>query len=342
MGVRYIGVRSEGAYAEAWSAPTQYMDIVTESVVPDHGMLDIETAGYRERRLRVPGPYSLGGDIEMVGNVDDIGTALYFTLGANEMNSSASIYRHQMTPSQTIPDFKMEIAPAVQQAAVYQSRKCIGGMSLGITLEAIAREALSATWNVAFQQDELTAATTAAPSFSTVRPLIFYEGAVKFGTYGGEEENPVANVEAFRCTIENDIDVEATVLGSRFLPGIRTQGITVSGEMDISFENWNMYKWFYAGTAAGTAPTTTIVANGLTLTMTGLATGQAGAYSNYKLEVECPSIYLDAAEANFDRRERIVEGLTWNAVFNPTATIGAVTGFIVGVEVVNGTDISAV
>ncbi len=342
MGVRYIGVRTETAYAEAWSAPTQYMDIISESVVPDHGMIDIETAGYREKRLRVPGPYSLGGDIELVGNVDDIGTALYLTLGSDEQNNSAAIYRHQMTPSQTIPDFKMEIAPAVQQTGVYQARRCIGGMSPAITLEAIAREALTASWTVAFQQDALAAATTAAPGFSTVRPLIFYEGAVKFGTYGAEEEDPLANVEAFRVTIENNIDTEATVLGSRFLPGIRTQGITVSGELDISFENWDMYKWFYAGTAAGTAPGTTIAANGLTLAMTGLATGQGGDYSNYKLVVECPSVYLDTAEANFDLRTRTVEGVSWNAVFNPTATIGAVTGFLVGVEVVNGTDISAV
>jgi len=349
MGIRYIAVASEAAYGEAWGGgPTQYMDVISESVVPDHGMLDIQTAGYKERRLRVPGPYSLGGDIELVGNVDDLGTALDFTLGTRSGGIGASVYRWYLTPSQTIPDFKMKIAPAVVDTTLanYASRRCVGGMSTAISLEAIAREALTATWSVAFQQDAMAVSSVvppAAPGFSTVRPLIFYEGAVQFGTHDAWEEDPVANVEAFRCTIENDIDVDATVLGNRFLPGIRTQGITVSGDMDISFEDWDMYRWFYAGTQAGSAPTTTIAANSLVLTMLGVGTGDATAgFQNYKLMIECPSVYLDVSEANFDRRERTVEGITWNAVFNPTETFGAVTGYIVGAEVVNGINLAAI
>jgi len=338
MGVRYIGVASEATYGAGWAgAPTQYMDVVSESIVPDHGMIDIETAGYRERRLRVPGPYSLGGDIELIGNVDDLGTALYLTLGNLTGGIGASAYRHYITPSQTLPFWRMEIAPAVQQAAVYMARQCVGGISTALSLEAIAREALSATWSVALQKDNLANATTAAPGFSTIRPLIFYEGAVTFGALGA-----VANVEAFRCTIENDVDTDATVLGSRYLPGVRTQGITVSGEMDISFENWTMYQWVYAGAAAGTTPTTAIASNALTLTMTGTATGDGTpGYANYSLTLKCPQVYLDTAEANFDRRERIVEGITWNAVFDPNEVLDTVTGLIVGVTVINGFNIAA-
>jgi len=336
MGRRFIGVRVEGTYAEAWSVPLQYMDIVSESVNPDHGMIDVETAGYRSRRIRVPGAYSLGGDIELIGCPDDIGTAAYLVLGAETQTNSATIYRHLMTPSQTLIPFKCEIAPAVQDTGVYQARRCRGGMANSISFEAIAREALTATWGVTFQRDVMGAVSTVTPTFPTgiyKNPLIFHEGAVTFGGYGAE--GAVANVEAFRCTIENDIDTDAYVLGSRYLPGIRTQGIVVSGDMDISFENWDMYKDFYDG-AGGSGPAATVAENSLILTMTGAATGQAGVWANLRMIISVPAITFDTTEANFDRRDRIVQSLPWNAVYHPTAT------YVVRVEVVDNTDHTAI
>ena len=70
------------------------MDIISESVSPDQGMIDVETAGYRSKRIRVPGAYSLGGDIELTGCPEDIGTAAYFVLGGHGQTNSGLIYRH--------------------------------------------------------------------------------------------------------------------------------------------------------------------------------------------------------------------------------------------------------
>jgi len=211
------------------------MDIISESVSPDHGMIDVETAGYRSKRIRVPGAYSLGGDIELTGCPEDIGTAAYFVLGSDIQTNSAGIYRHLMSPSQDIPSFKCEFATDVLHDGVnYGARRCRGGIGNSITFEAVAREALSATWGVTFAQDALGTVSSVAPVFPTGiyrNPLIFHQGAVTFGTYGLEAA--VANVEAFRCTIENDIDVDAFIIGSRFLPGMRTQGITVTGDRDV-------------------------------------------------------------------------------------------------------------
>jgi len=342
MGVRFVGVGEEGSYAQAWSTPTQYMDIVSESITPDQGMIDVQTAGYRERRIRVPGGYKLEGDIELAGGPDDIGTAAYFTLGEHEQTNSASIYRHLLTPTQTLESFRMEIAPAVKDGVNYTARRCIGGLSTGLSFEAVAREALTATWSVAFQKDSKSTVTTTTPAFPTgvfKNPLVFYHGAVTFGTYGAEAA--VANVEAFRCNIENNIDTDAFVIGSRFLPGRRLQEITVSGDMDVQFENWDMYKYFYDGTSTGSTPGDTVTENSLILTMTGGPTGQAGAFANFKLVISVPAITFDTADASFSTRDRIVENLAWNAVFHSAATWGLTTGYLVGVEVVNGVDITA-
>jgi len=337
MGKRFIAIRKEGSYGEVWSVPLQYMDVVSESISPDQGMIDVETAGYRERRIRVPGGYALAGDIELIGCPDDIGTAAYFTLGSESQTNSGSIYRHLMTPSQTLPSFKCEIAPAVQDTGVYQARRCIGGMSNSLSFEAIAREVLTSTWSTTFKQDTKGAVSTTTPTFPTgiyKNPLIFHQGAVTFGAYGAE--GAVANVEAFRCTIENDIDVDAYVIGSRFLPGIRTQGIIVSGDMDIAFENWDMYEYFYDGTTGSSGPGSTVTENSVILTMTGAATGQAGVWSNLKVEITIPAITFDSTEANFDRRDRIVQSLPFNAVYHPTAT------YLVRVEVVDHVDHTAI
>ena len=47
-------------------ARTKYLDIVRETLNSDQGFIDPETAAYREGRLRLPGPYLVSGDIDIL------------------------------------------------------------------------------------------------------------------------------------------------------------------------------------------------------------------------------------------------------------------------------------
>jgi len=323
MGKRFIGIAEETTYGTAVSA-TDWIDVVSESITSEQGFIEVETAGMRERVKRVPGPYNVGGSFDMIVNADNITKLLKWLLGAAETTDDGSsptplAYRHEFTPSQTLKSFTMEICPDVGN----QSRQVVGCMVSSIAFEASARELLTASVDVIGQKDSLISPST--PTFSTLRPFIFFEGVVSDGG------NPISDVEAFRVTIENDIPDDAYVLGDRFRPDLtkRVQGMTVSGDMDIAFLDWDYFKKFY-GSATATEPQTSITPLALKLTFTGESTSSSvEGFDKFLLEIDLPKVYLDTSEANFDRRDRIVQSLGYTAVYD------AVAGYICKVTVVN-------
>lgn len=309
MGKKYISIEREGRYGTYRGGNLQYIDIVSESVNPDQGMIDIETAGEREMRMRVPGPYSIGGDVDIIVNPDNCARFLWWVLGNKSTTASGACYTHDFTSAQEIRSFSMNIAPAtVDDHLGYAMRRVTGCAITSMSFEAVAREALTSTVSVIAKRDDLVT-DPQVPSFSGLRPFIFFEGTV---TLNGVS---VANVEAFRVTIENEIADDAYVLGERYLPGIRLQGITISGDMDLAFEDWNMYRRFW-GAQHATGPTNSVGSVALALTMTGEATGCTGADANYKLLLDLPACYFDTTEANIDRRERIVQSLNFTCIYD--------------------------
>jgi len=137
---------------------------------------------------------------------------------------------------------------------------------------------------------------------------------------------PFANAEALRVTVENAIAEDAFVLGSRFLPAIHLSGINVSGDMDLAFQSWDEYQLFLGGTE----PATELSPVALNLRFLGESTGSSTAdYDKYLVEIDIPSVYYDTSEANFDRRERIVQSLGWTAIYD------AVLAYLIKIIVVN-------
>jgi len=303
---RFIGLAEETTYGTAVDAD-HWIDVVSESITSSQEMIDVETAAYRARRYRIPGPYRVGGSFDMIVAPDNIGLLLKALLGSvSTTNDGGGRYKHTFTHDTTIPSLTLEICPDVGN----RSRQITGVGVRSISFESPAREALSATVDVIGSYEKLI--TPSTPTLPTLRPFVFYEGSL---TMNG---STIANVEAVRLTIENDIPDDAFVLGSRYLPGLRLQGFTVSGEMDITFLSWDYYKRFF-GSATASAPSTEVESVSLKLTYTGPSTGGSGEYANYKLEFDMPKVYLDTSEATFDRRERIVQTLGFTAIYDESS-----------------------
>ncbi|RLE67001.1 MAG: hypothetical protein DRJ38_00075 [Thermoprotei archaeon] len=314
---RFIGLAEESSYGNA-ATIDHWIDVVSESITSDQQMIDVETAGLRARRYRVPGPYRVGGSFDMVVAPDNITLILKAALGsATTTDSGGGAYKHEFTPADTLPSLTLEICPDVGSL----SRQVVGVGITSLGFEATAREVLTASVDVIGQKESLV--SPSSPTLPSLRPFIFYEGALSLGG------SDVANVEAFRFTIENDIPDDAYVLGSRFLPGLRVQGLTVSGDMDVAFLSWDLYKRFF-GSATATEPQTSLESVSLTLTFTGESTGDStSGYENYKLIAEFPKVYFDTSEANFDRRDRIVQSLGWTAIYDSSS------GYICKITVIN-------
>jgi len=317
--VRFIGIGIETTYGEA-ATITDYIDAVSESITGGQSFIDVETAGTRWIRERVPGPWSESGSFDIIVNADNITKILKCALGdvttSDDGGSPAVAYKHEFKPSSTLPSFTLEVCPDVGS----YSRQIVGCGITSLRFEAPARELLTASVDILAAKEKLISPST--PTFTTRRPFVFYDGQIS-GLV-------TANVEAFRLTIENDIPDDAFVLGSRFLPGLRVQGFTVSGELDLTFLDWDAYQKFL-GSASATEPGTTAESYSLTATFTSPEeTGSSVAgFENYELEFHLPKIYLDTAEAHFDRRDRIVETVRFTAVYDSTAD------YVVKVTVVN-------
>ena len=319
MSKRFIGIAEETTFRTPVSA-TEWIDIVSESINPNRNVIDVETAGRRELVARVPGPFFVSGSFDMIVNADNITKLLKWLLGnvsTSDDGGSPAVYKHEFTPGDSIKSFTLEICPGVGG----QSRQIAGTAVRSIAFEAPARELLTATVEVLGAKEELISSST--PTFSSLRPFIFFEGSLTL------EGSSVGRAEAFRCTIANTIPDDTHVLGDMFLPAIDLLGIRVTGDMDVAFTSWDYWKRFY-GSATATEPQTSIEPVSLQFKMTGQSTGSSVAgFENYLLQIDIPKAILDATNANFDRRERIVQGLGFGAVYDESSD------YIVKVTVVN-------
>jgi len=315
---RFIGIAEETTYGTP-VASVEYVDVVSESIVGEQSFLDLDTAGSRWIRARYPGAWVQSGSIDLIPNASRISKFLKWALGNVTTTGDATTptaYKHEITPASTLPSFTLEIFPDVGS----YSRQITGCGITSLRFEAPAREFVTATVDIIGRKEKLISPTT--PSFVSRRPFIFYDGSVS-GLVS-------ANVEAIRLTIENDIADDAFVIDDRFLPGLRVQGMTVTGELDIAFLNWDIYRKFL-GSATALEPGATADSYSLTVTFTSTEqTGSAVAgYEYYQMKFELPEIYLDTSTANFDRRDRIVQGVSFTAAYNDTA------GYIIKATVIN-------
>ena len=304
MGTRYVGLGIESSMG-AETAPYEFIDVVSESVRGEQNIIYIETAGLgRSIRQAVPGPWGESGDIDLIVGPENIEYILFATLGQVKYYASGDgAYKHVFEPASTIPSFTLEIAPDVGGRA---RRITMAGVS-SLRLEAVAREALTATMSIVAAKEKLVNEST--PTFSTKRPFVFYDGVMKID--GGT----VARCEAWRGTYENTIADDAYVLGSRFLPTLIVGPCNFSGDMDIQFLDWQYYEKYLGGTEPGK----TLQTISIELNFVGESTGSSvSGYDKYMLKIEIPKVTLNTSEASFDRRERIVQSIDWQAIYDPT------------------------
>lgn len=310
---KFAGVAEETTWRTPVTA-TEWLDIVSESVNPEQGWIDVDTAQDVTLVSRVPGPYLVSGSLEMIVNPDNITKLLKWLMGAvtSTQDGTNQRWKHEFKPDKTFKSFTLELAPEVET----KSRQIAGCVVRSLALEAPAREIVTASVDVLGAKDKQIDPST--PTFSALRPFVFFDGGLSLGG------SPVADVEAFTCTLSRDIPDDIHVLGDRWMPDAtkRGQRFTVEGSMDVAFLTWSLYKRFWGG-AAVVEPALIPAFVALDLNLIGDTLGGSGDYANYACKVNLPRCTLNTSEANFDRRDRIVQSLGFSAVYDPTAAYAA-------------------
>jgi len=305
---KYFGIGKESSYGVA-VVPSVYIDPLNESLKGENVLLRQEAFIRRELSKIGAGPFRVSGDVEVVVIPDNIGKFLEGIFGkvTTTASPSSDAYKHEFEVNNTLPSYTIEIGYDVGSYAIQ-----IPGAGFNeLSLEAPAKEFVTARISVIGKTAKLESLST--PTVITGRPFVFHDGEVKI------DGSTVANVEAIRLTLSNNIDADVFYIGSRTLGAIKPQGFDITGTMDISFDNWDFYQKFL-GSASATEPQDTLGSLSLELTFTGEATGSSDTGYEYKLlKIEIPEIYLSKDDIDISGRDRIVQKLEFTGVYNTSA-----------------------
>jgi len=315
---RYLGVAEETTYGTLVS-PTAYLDIRSESVEPSRDFLFPVTVAARERQYKGEGPFRESGSIELFVEPVNFGYLLKWFFGDVSTDQPDAVgapntYRHRFTPQPAIKSFSAHIGTEIEEAGTAQKRAIHGMFINSMRIEAVARELVVCSLDVTAEEEEVAAVDT--PTFPDERFFAFGDGSVTVA--GGDI---TARVEAFRLTLENDIDTDAFVLGSIKYPGIRLQGFNCTGEMELAFLDWDEHKRFLGG---ATLAAQSDFAAELKLTGDAIEAGY-----NFQLRLDLPRIHYTSSHPPIEERNRIVQRVAFQALKDATA------GYSIRAELIN-------
>lgn len=317
---RFIGIAKEETYGTP-VASAEYYKIVRESLAEDPTLIPMERAFSQILEDKLPGPVKVGGDIDVLLDAD-MSKLIYALCGKDSVTTTQAdadgVYKHEFVPKHELEGYTLEIAPGIPlptNSIKAKAKQYAGTIVKSLTLEAPAREPVTGTVSCIANWPKIIAATT--PTWSTVRPFIFFEGTLSGTLFPTGYEG---YVKSFSLTIERDIgDEEGFFLGSRKYRGdlIRAP-FNVSIEMDLLFLDWDLYELFY-GDAGAVEPADAVAKWSLTLDCLGEATGSSIAgFENFQLKVEIPKLTIDASKANFEGREQTVQNVVGTGVYDAT------------------------
>lgn len=333
--MRFIGMSApESPYGTAnyASDPSDaaefvWLPVVTESITESQEYIDVQAGAARELRRKVPGPWKVTGDFTVMfnGNMHRLLEAVCGTSSEISKTTNGGVSSRVFRPQVGFNGYTLHVYAGRTIDGNTIGKSIAGTIIKEIAFEAPAREVLTAKCAIIGHRSALIEMGQIASDYGdqlqTTRPFLFYEGHID-GTLASDATADNRNfVEALRWTHTNELHDDLFTLGTRWYRGDADTGpLNVTGEMDISFKNWALYKKFYGDTTKNVpiaeldGPEDATLYS-LTATFTGIATGN-GTYPNVQLVVYMPSVILDSTKASFNERERIVYGVTFTALFN--------------------------
>jgi len=290
--VRYVALGKESSFGSE-ASPTRYIDLARESLSQRHDWIIPELASARWPKYALKGPIRVEGSLDMYVRADNIGEILLAVLGSVETSqpdpdNAPNVYKHTFTPADSLPSYTVHVVSEVT------GRKFLGCVARRLELTCAAGELLGASLDVVGKEE--AALTPGSPTFSTL-PFFSFADISDF-LVGGVD----VSVRAFALRVENDLVDDWYVLGDRKLPEIPVRGLTVEGSFDLKFSDRTHLDRFL---------------NAEETKLKCIFTGPEieGDYWN-ELRIYLPRIVYTAAGANIDRRELLVEGVEFRALYD--------------------------
>ncbi|RLI09365.1 hypothetical protein DRO32_00765 [Candidatus Bathyarchaeota archaeon] len=292
---RYLALGKEPSFGQE-ATSLKYVDIASEDLRTDQEWIIPELAGSRWKKHAVMGPARVRGSVSTYAQFSSVGDFLLAALGhvstsQPDPDAAPTVFRHEFRPADSLPSYTLMVASEVT------GRKFLGCLCSRLELTLSAGELLGLTFELVGRKEE--AFTPSEPEFDGT-PYISSSDLV-LCEIGGSS----ASLEALALTISNDLADDAFELGSRYLPEIPVKGLEVSGSFDLKFKDRAHLDRFLAGGETS-----------LRLRFEG---PEIAGGLGYAFELEMPRIIYRAAGANISARDRLVEKVEFEALYDEGA-----------------------
>jgi hypothetical protein len=309
---RYFALKPEQTPG-TFEAPSFYVDSAQANFVEENrsaGLSDIsaETA----RRFGV-GRFAATGPVETVLDSITAGYFLYGLMGSVKSTKVGTTYAYShefpdtdTTPTPTLPSFSCVVGqgPDVEQ----EKRYTMMGMNRGsIVADANSAEGVRLTVEFTGNMEDIDP-TLADPTFDDIPIFEFVHGSVTLDA---------GSLPCHSITIEinNNIDEDNMVLGSRGLYAIYRQRREITITYDIPFESDDQYNRVF-GSSVATSPQDSLATVELDITL-DTAEIVEGTYT-MELLINIPRVVLDSIRTDVADRNRIIASVEGYALFDTT------------------------
>jgi len=306
MSTRFVHVLEEnvayGTKAVAWPTGVKPLPFLEWGVQPNNNMEIVQESLYQQPELATFGGFVSVGDLKMLARPDNMGLLLKWLYnGYGYVVGPPNV--HTYTPAAAADSFSMALATGKSINALTH----LGCVVKSLTLEATGRGPAIATWNIQVQNEDNAVAVAALGTVPLVRPFQLYDATV-VSTLGN-----VQKAESIRITIERTVPDDAHASGSRLLPDISDEGFSITGELEIRFDDWEEREDFYGGVAS-TSPNDEPLYGNVSIDFTGVTTGL------YELLFDLPTCVITDNPLNLTGRNRQMQRIGFQALYNVANT----------------------
>ena len=246
---KQIKFDDESTSAYAVPALAHLIDQTSEDISQEHGFVYPETSAQRNTRSRLYGPRMASGEIACPFYTKGVPTLVYYALGeaTSTQVDLTGVYTHVIKSANTIPCFRMGVGKDAKE------HKFVGCAVKSMKIDYSLTESALCTFDLLVRK-ELTPNTTLKPGVGDVPDLPDYNelersflGSSVNVTYGTIGVTPplitnFGKVRSFSLEVSNDIVEDNHTFGSRELPALIVQGLTVTGSLSLTFEDITEYQ----------------------------------------------------------------------------------------------------
>jgi len=324
---RYVAIGEQSNLATE-ATPDKYIRIASVETSPESGNIYAELVDTRFDEPPIAGAFRVSGSIVLPVELENIGYLLKALLGnvsSSTIDSTASIHEHIISPIDfggSLPAYTI----AIGKDNVTDER-LVGAVFNRLTLRAVAKELLSATFEFGGVKSKTTSLLT--PSLPSPDFVPYYKGDV---IVDGSADG---NIEAFTITVSNGVNYDdayrITSTNGRLPKEFPIGAFKVEVEFDARFVDTTYIEAFYGATDA-TEPQESIKTLSVKLSFVGKTLElSAGGTTHQALDIYLPKVIVDSVSVPIRDRGRLVLSASGTAV-KGTASVTKYDGSTVDVE----------